>query len=427
MKKSPCDIIGGMRTTMNKKEELKKAVIECCVSGTMTVKDAANRLKFSERYIKKLKARYKKIGASSMMHGNCGRQPKHTIDASIKSKIWDIWNLPELEECNFTHFQEILQEEYKINISYTALHNFLKSKGAKSPRKHKKVKAYNRRKERPSSGELLQVDATPYQFFYGDTKNYCLHGFIDDATHKVTGLCLCENECMHGYLEVTRQTLKNWGIPLALYADGSSIFFATNNKITIDEQLAGITKPSTQYGKMMEFLGVNLIHAKSSQAKGRVERLWNTLHDRLRTEFRIHNITTIEEANAFLKMYIPKFNKKFSVEPQNPKSSFMKLPKNINLDYLLSVKYTRTADVSNCISINGTTFVIDTKEILHKKKIEICISKRIGMKAHYNDKWYKITPIAHSNKNGQKSSDSVDAIIQQFIQYNCLKSERLSA
>lgn len=238
---------------------------------------------------------------------------------------------------------------------------------------------------------------------------------------------MCENECMHGYLEVTRQTFKNFGVPLALYADGSSIFFPKDKRLTIEEQLTGITEPTTQYGRMMKFLGVDLIHSGSSQAKGRVERLWNTLHDRLRTEFRIHNITTVEEANEFLKSYIPKFNKKFAIEPKNKKTSFMELPKCVNLDYLLSVKYTRTVDVSNCISISGTTFVIDTKEILHKKKIEVCISKRIGLKVRYNDKWYKITPITISDKKSLKSNDSIEAIIQQFIYYNCLKNERLSA
>ena len=416
-----------MRTEMNDKENLKVAVIESCINGTMTIKVAAQRLKFSERYVKELKARYKKFGASSMMHENCGKQPKHTIDANIKSKIWKIWNTPELEECNFTHFQEILEEDYNIKISYTPLYNFLKSKGAKSPRKHKKPRNHNRRQERHSSGELLQVDGTPHKFFYGDDKEYCLHGFIDDATHKVTGLYMCENECMHGYLEVTRQTFKNFGVPLALYADGSSIFFSKDNKLTLEEQLAGITKPTTQYGRMMDFLGVELIHAGSSQAKGRVERLWNTLHDRLRTEFRRHKIKTIEAANEFLKTYIPKFNKKFAVEPKTKESSFMELPKYVNLDYLLSVKYTRTVDISNCISISGTTFVIDTKEVLHKKKIEVCISKRIGLKAYFNNKWYKIIPISTQNNKSLKSNDSIEAIIQQFIYYNCLKNERLSA
>ena len=177
----------------------------------------------------------------------------------------------------------------------------------------------------------------------------------------------------------------------------------------------------------MDELNIKLIHAGSSQAKGRVERLWNTLHDRLKTEFRIHKITTLEEANEFLINYIPKFNKKFSIEPENPQSSFMKLPKYVNLDYLLSVKYVRTVDVSNCISISGTTFLIETKEILHKKKVEICISKRIGMKVRFNNKWYKITPISIQNKKSLKSNDSIEAIIQDFIYFNCMKNERLSA
>lgn len=416
-----------MRIVMNNKEELKTAVIECCINGTMTVKQAADRLNFSERYIKKLKARYKKFGASSMLHGNCGRQPKHTINANIKSRILEIWSQPEFEECNFTHFQEILEEDYNIYISYTPLYNLLKSKGFKSPRKHKKLKVHNRRQERPSEGELLQVDGTPHQFFYGDEKEYCLHGFIDDATHKVTGLYMCENECMHGYLEVTRQTFKNFGVPLALYADGSSIFFPKDDKLTLEEQLAGFTKPTTQYGRMMDFLGVDLIHAGSSQAKGRIERLWNTLHDRLRTEFRRHNITTIDAANEFLKKYIPKYNKKFAIPPKEEKSSFMELPKYVNLDYLLSVKYTRTVDISNCISLNGFTFLIETKEILHKKKIELCISKRIGLKVRFNNKWYQITPISNTYKKSLKSNDSVKAIIEQFVYSNCLKNERLSA
>ena len=252
-------------------------------------------------------------------------------------------------------------------------------------------------------------------------------GFIDDSTGEITGLYMCVNECMDGYLEVTRQTFKNFGVPLAIYADGSSIFFPKDKELTIEEQLAGITEPTTQYGRMMKALGVDLIRAGSSQAKGRIERLWNTLHDRLRTEFRIHNITTIEEANTFFKTFIPKFNKKFAVKPENEETSFMEVPEYVNLDYLLSVKYVRTVDVSNCISISGTTFLIETKEILHKKKVEICISKRIGMKVRFNDKWYKLNPISSTNKKSLKSNDSVEAIIQQFIYFNCLKNERLSA
>ena len=164
-----------MRTIMNEKEEFKAAIIECCINGTMTIKEAAKRLHFSERYVKKLKARYKKFGASSMLHGNCGKQPKHTMSAEIKSRIIEIRKQEEFEECNIEHFREILEEFYDIHISYTTLYNLLLKNGIKSPRKHKKAKSHNRRKRRPCKGELLQADATPHPFFYGDPNEYSVH------------------------------------------------------------------------------------------------------------------------------------------------------------------------------------------------------------------------------------------------------------
>ena len=412
---------------MNEKENLKSIVIEACVNGKMTVKEAAQRLQFSERYVKKLKARFKNNGAQSMIHGNCGKQPKHALNAELKSKIIEIRNQPEFEECNIQHFKELLSELENIEISYTALYCLLSQNGFRSPRKRRKNKVHKRRNPRSSEGELLQVDGTPYEFFYGDKKQYSLHGFIDDATGKITGLYMCENECMHGYLEVTRQTIKNFGIPLALYADGSSIFFPKSKELTIEEQLAGISKPTTQYGKMMATLGVHLIAAGSSQAKGKIERLWNTLHDRLRTEFRIHKITTIEQANKYFEKFIPKYNEKFEVAAENPETSYMELPKYIDLDYVLSVKYTRIVDASNSVSIQGTTFVIDTRKVLHKKQVEICISKKIGIKVKLDNEWYKLNPLVSSNKKSLKSNDSIETIINNFIYYNCLKNERLSA
>ena len=109
---------------MNKKENLKVAVIECCINGTMTIKVAAKRLGFSERYVKELKARYKKYGASSMLHGNCGRQPKKTLDIALKQRILDIRKQPEYDTVNVMHFKDILAEKYGINVSYSFLYIF---------------------------------------------------------------------------------------------------------------------------------------------------------------------------------------------------------------------------------------------------------------------------------------------------------------
>lgn len=294
---------------MNQKEELKAHIIKCCVNGNMTVKQAANRLGFSERYVKKLKARYKEYGVSSMLHGNCGRQPKKTLDIALKQEILAIRKQSQFETANVMHFKEILEENYKITVSYSFLYNFLKKNHIQSPRKHRKTKKHHRRKRRSKIGELLQIDATPHEFFSGDCNKYTLHGLIDDATGQITGLYMCKNECMHGYFEVIRQTLEDFGVPENIYADGSSIFFPTQkDKLTLEEQLSGIEKNNTQFGKIMESLGIHLIHAGSSQAKGRIERLWNTLHDRLITEFKIHEITDMNQANLFLKEYVKKYN-----------------------------------------------------------------------------------------------------------------------
>ena len=412
---------------MNQKEELKAHIIKCCVEGNMTVKQAANRLGFSERYIKKLKARYKKYGVSSMLHGNCGRQPKRTLDIALKQKILDIRKQPEFDTVNVMHFKDILEEKYKIIVSYSFLYNFLKENNIKSPRKHRKTKLHHRRNRRSKIGELLQIDATPHEFFIGDNNKYTLHGLIDDASGQITGLYMCKNECMQGYFEVIRQTLKNFGVPENIYADGSSIFFTTKkDKLTLEEQLSGIEEPNTQFGKIMDELGIHLIHAGSSQAKGRIERLWNTLHDRLITEFKINNITNMEQANLFLKEYIKKYNKKFKVKPRDKKKAFIPLLKSVNLDTLLTVKYKRTVDNGACFSLNNVSFKIEKIDILPRTRIDVLISKKIGIKVLYKNKLYTVKPIYDKNDIPIEKIESIENIIAEFIYFNCLKNERIA-
>ena len=143
---------------------------------------------------------------------------------------------------------------------------------------------------------LVQTDGTPFDWFNIGNK-YSLHGYIDDATGKILGLYMCENECLMGYLEITRQMLKKYGSPVAIYSDKYSVFFPTSSqKLTTEEQLEGKEKPTTQFHRIMDFLGIELIAASTSQAKGRIERLWETLQDRLVTEFKINNIKTIDDA-----------------------------------------------------------------------------------------------------------------------------------
>ena len=321
----------------------------------------------------------------------------HTFSADKKQKIIDLKLSYKYSDANFLYFKELLNEYEKINISYSSLHNILSDAGIKSPKKHRKKKHPSPRERKHQFGELVQTDATPYPWF-SDGVFYSLHGYIDDATGEILGLYMCKNECLLGYLEITRQMLTTYGAPQAIYSDKYSVFFpakTAKNKLSIDEQLDGKTEATTQFYRILDELGTQLIAASTSQAKGRIERLWETLQGRLVTEFRIHNISTPDEANDFFTKYIKRFNKKFSIEAKDKKSLFVKPPAYINLDMLLTNKLTRKISKAGTISINRKLFQIVGNDIKRSTTINIYISHRIGIVAEYNDKIYKVIP--HDN------------------------------
>ena len=395
---------------MLKQKDLKRAtLIEACINGQCTVKQVANALGLSERRVKQIKKEVKKNGVKSIQHGNRGRKPKNTISNETKKKILELRSSYQYELSNFKHFQEILKERENIDISYSALYNILHNAGIKSPKKHRKSKLHHRRKRKESEGMMLQADGTPFDWF-GNGEKYSLHGFVDDATGKITGLYMCKNECLLGYLEVLRQTLENYGIPISLYPDKYSVFFPpkkVDDHVTIEEQLNGREKGITQFGRIVEELGITMFPANSPQAKGRIERLWETLQSRLVTEFRINNITTMEQANTFLSNYINIYNSKFAIEPLNKNNVFLKLPKKYNLDELLCVKFERTIDNAGVFSVNNSKFQILDRSLPPKTKITVYLSKKVGMLAKINNKTYDVQPLELISK-GLIDTNSLD-------------------
>lgn len=305
---------------LNREERNKTEIIRMCVKGKITAKDAAQRLRLSVRQVENLKKKQRE--GISLLHGNCGRSSVKALPTETKQSILKIYEeMSKLGAVNFTHFHEILQGK-GVNVSYTAMRNVLIHAGKLSPKKRRtKKQKHKTRERRQKFGELLQTDATPFDWFQtGET--FALHGFIDDARGAVTGLYMSKNECMDGYLEAFRQTLTDYGTPEALYADGLSIFFTKKKaeELTLEEELSGVLVRKTQFGQICDTLGVNLIHARSSQAKGRVERLWETLQSRLPIEFAMRGIKTVEAANAFLRdEYRTIFSERFAVN-ENAKS-----------------------------------------------------------------------------------------------------------
>lgn len=409
---------------LNRSERNKAEIIGLCCKGKITAKDAAQRLNLSVRQVENLKKKQRE--GVSLLHGNCGRSSAKALTVETKQKILEVYiEVSKLGAVNFTHFHEILQSK-EVTVSYTAMRKVLLAEGHVSPKKRRKSKEKHKTRERRQKfGELLQTDATPYDWFQTG-ESFALHGFIDDARGVVTGLYLSKNECMNGYLEAFRQTLTDFGTPEALYADGLSIFFAKkkNEELTLEEELSGTFARKTQFGQICDTLGVELIHARSSQAKGRVERLWETLQSRLPIEFAMRGIKTVEAANAFLKdEFRTMFNDRFGVN-EDTKSCFVPLPKSVLLDRLLSYKITRKLDCGGCFSLNGVRFKVEGT--LVNCNTTILISNRLGIVSEHNDILRKVMPMTFKNENIAPTEDSVDAILSRFVFRYCLKNEHVA-
>jgi len=372
-------------------------VIRNSLDGKMTVAEAAEALGVSERQVTRLRNGVKAEGAAFLIHKNKGRPSPRALTGREKQKIQELYRSEKYTGANFAHFTELLAEEEKIGHSYSTIHNVLTEGGIESPKKRRRYKPHRRRKRKAQEGLLTQIDATPFEWFGGRAK-YALHGGIDDATGKFVGAYMTKNECLLGYFEVMRQIIERDGIPVSAYADRHAIFLSPKaDKLTVQEQLDGKVINDTQFGRAMKELGVTLIAARSPQAKGRVERLWETLQSRLVIEFRIRGIKTADEANAFLLDYIPKFNEQFAVDPELTEKAYV--PNTLDLDIVLCVKEKRVVDKGGVFSFNGKLWKITNDGLPSGKfNAEVIVSATKGIIAIYKGKTLDVLPYVKPKK-----------------------------
>lgn len=398
---------------MNDKEITKEYWMKKISNKECTIAIAAESLGLSIRQVKRIKKGYLEKGIESIIHGNLNRKPKHAITEELKKQIIELKLSDKYVNANIAHFTELIEEgELKnIKIKYETIFKILKASGIKSPKKHRKIKQHHRRKRLDNFGKMLQIDATPYDWFYDGVMNN-MHGAIDDATGKITGLYITKNECLEGYFNMMKVTLKEFGRPVSLYSDRHLILHPLK-EISILDQLDGIIKNETHFSRAMKELNINMIRAYSPEAKGRIERLWQTLQSRLPVEFKIHNINTIEKANVFLKKYIHKFNKKFSIQAKDQVNLFNKLPEGIDLKYILCRKEKRRLNRGGTFSLSNRIFKVNTKNIPFESTVNILISNQIGIIVEYKGEHYKTELFEDNNKN--YSYDRVAIIINQLL------------
>ena len=379
------------RITLSQKQIKTLTVVNRFIDKSITRSQAAEILGLSTRQISRLKKGVLTSGAESLIHKNTGRKPSHALLNETKEAVVSIFENPTFSKANFLHFKEILSADFGINISYSALYSILKNEGFKSPKKKKIRHRTHRRKRKPHPGQLLQIDATPYEWFGGDMK-YALHGAIDDATGNIVGLFITQNECLFGYLETMRRCCLSFGIPQTIYSDNHTIFRSPKaDRLSVDEIISGKTVRLTQFGRAMYELGIDMIFAKTPQAKGRIERLWDTLQSRLPIEFAKRGIKTLTEANRFLEEeYICLFNNRFSVEPEGD-SLFFPLADSIDIDSILCIKNSRKTDSAGTFSFQNRCFqILDNgfPIINSRREISVLMNPRFGIRVEYQGKIY---------------------------------------
>ena len=345
---------GGLLLTAN--DERRIEVLIRIEAGLLAVADAAELLGVGERQARRLLAAYRAEGPRGIVHGNRGRPPAHALSPEIRETIREL-AAGRYAGVNHSHLAQLLTEREGLTVPRSTLSDILREVGLHSPRPQKRRSRHRSRRERyPQEGMLLQIDASLHDWLEGRGPYLTLLAVIDDATGKVAGARFNESEDARGYLSLLRDVCRKVGVPHAIYSDRHSVFWPTNGE-TLKEQLSGRRSP-TQFGRAMAELGIQLIPAHSPQAKGRIERLWGTLQDRLVSELRLAGACSLEEANAYLPGFISRFNRTFNVAPATAGSAYRPRLNTAHLDGIICFKHERVVANDNTVRLEGLTIQI---------------------------------------------------------------------
>ncbi|HEV2420620.1 MAG TPA: ISNCY family transposase [Candidatus Acidoferrales bacterium] len=339
---------------MSQKELQRVAVIAACVKGDLACARAAELLDLTPRQIKHLKARYRQGSAAALAHAGRGRPSHRRLPDAVREQIVDLAR-SSYAGFNDHHLCEKLVEREGFSLSRETLRRLLRQQGLGPPRKRRAPAHRHRRVRSARLGELVQLDGSPHDWLEGRGPRLTALGMQDDATGKILAAQFFSSETAFGYLCLLRQLLRRHGLPLAFYGDRSGVFVRNDDHWTVEEQLAGKRQP-TQFGRALKQLGITFIAARSPQAKGRVERLWGVLQDRLVSELRLAQADDIHAANAVLRKFTADYNRRFACQPREQQTAWRAVPE--SLERICCFVHERIVSNDNVVQWEGRRFQI---------------------------------------------------------------------
>jgi len=330
--------MAGKDIIMFRQKELKRLhIIQKVVDGIIKQTEAAEILLLSTRQIRRIHKKVKVEGEKGIIHKSRGRESNRKTPKKIRDRVLKLYRA-QYKDFGPTLAAEKLFERDGIKLNDETLRTWLIESG--DWKKTRKRRIYHQWRERKRyRGEMIQMDGSHHAWFEGRGPRCVLMGYIDDATGTTFGR-FYEYEGTIPAMDSFKRYIKRHGIPMSVYLDKHTTY-KSNGKPSIEDELND-TKPLSEFERALKELGVEVIHANSPQAKGRVERLFETLQDRLVKEMRLKNISTIQEANLFLDQYLPAYNRRFAVVPMSKENLHRVIPRGVNLNDILCVKTKRT-------------------------------------------------------------------------------------
>lgn len=341
---------------MSEKERDQIAIFENIKQKLMTQKEACPILQMSYRQVKRRYKRYLALGIDGLIHKLRGKPSNKGLKSDLKERMLTLLQ-DKFKGFGPTFVTEKLQELYSIKISNESVRKFMIANGFWEVKKKARSK-HQWRERKHSVGELIQLDGSKHLWFNHDY--YTLIAFIDDATGRIMYAQFAREETIKDIALFTKAYVKQHGRPLKIYTDRGKMFKVNN----------GENRGITQYERMLQELNVELIHARSPQAKGRIERLFQTCQDRLIKELKLQEINDVERANQYLReVYIPHHNEKFAVEPRNSADLHRSID-GYDINTIFSIKQSRTLREDNTIVYKNRWFQIEQKQSVKLKKYE---------------------------------------------------------
>jgi hypothetical protein len=367
---------------MSNRELTRLEVMQRLKDKRLTQIEAGQQLGISTRQVKRLWRSFRTQGAKGLVSARRGKPSNNRLDAGVAQQALDLIKA-KYADFGPTLAHEKLIEVEKLQLSRESVRRIMIEEGVWNPKRAKVPSTHQMRERRACLGELVQIDGSDHAWFEDRGPKCTLLVFIDDATGRLLELWFVPHESFFGYCEAARHYFQRCGKPVAFYSDKHGIFHVNN------EQTIGLGNGLTQFGRAMQDLDIQIICASSPQAKGRVERANQTLQDRLVKELRLHGISDMAAANAYLPEFREDFNHRFAVEPRSTHDAHRLLLKTDNLDLILTHQKTGTLSKNLTVQSNKVIYQIQSDHpdyALRNAQVMVCENAKGEVMILYNKK-----------------------------------------